>query len=84
MGVNKRKANPTAIIPEAPAKITRKKKKPKMLAVVNPDNCTGCEACIPFCPVDCIETVPRDISDNVGVIMEPVQIRKVNNRNVTG
>ena len=43
--------------------------------MVNSDNCTGCEACIPFCPVDCIEHVARDTSDNVGVIIEPVQIR---------
>jgi NAD-dependent dihydropyrimidine dehydrogenase PreA subunit len=75
MAVSKKKANPTAIIPEAPGKITRKKKKPKILAVVNPDNCTGCEACVPFCPVDCIESVPRDLSNNVGVIVDPVQIR---------
>ena len=72
---NPKKVNPTAIIPEAPGKITRKKKNPKILAVVNPDNCTGCEACIPFCPVDCIEHVPRDTSDNVGVVMQPVQVR---------
>jgi electron transport complex protein RnfB len=70
-----KKANPTAIIPEAPGKITRKKKTPKIIAVVNPDNCTGCEACVPFCPVDCIEHVPRDPSDNVGVVIQPVQVR---------
>ena len=58
-GPDPKKTNPTAIIPEAPAKITRKKKKPKEIAVVIPDNCTGCEACVPFCPVDCIEHTPR-------------------------
>ena len=72
---NPKKVNRTAIIPEAPRKITRKKKTPKILAVVNPDNCTGCDACVPFCPVDCIEHVPRDPSDNVGVVMQPVQVR---------
>ena len=70
-----KQANPSSIIPEAPGKITRKKKTPKIIAVVNPDNCTGCEACVPFCPVDCIEHVPRDPSDNVGVVMQPVQVR---------
>src|SRR5437899_7753564 len=70
-----KKANTTLIIPEAPAKITRKKKKPKELAVVIPDNCTGCEACVSFCPVDCIELTPRDTSDGINVVIPNVQIR---------
>jgi len=35
-----------------------KKKIFKELAVVYADNCTGCEACIEVCPVDCIYKVP--------------------------
>ena len=60
-------------IPGMPDKISRKKKKPKLLAVVREDGCTGCEACVPFCPVDCIEHVPRDKYPDV--VIPPVQIR---------
>ena len=59
-------------IPALPAKITKKKKKPKMVAVVDEDNCTGCQVCVPFCPVDCIQTVP---SQKYNIPIPPVQIR---------
>ena len=36
------------------AKAGPRKKLPKELAVINADNCTGCESCIEVCPVDCI------------------------------
>ncbi len=38
----------------------RDKKLPKEVAVINADNCTGCEACLEVCPVDCIVKVPGD------------------------
>ncbi len=34
-----------------------RKKMPRQLAVIYADNCTGCEACVSMCPVDCIEKV---------------------------
>lgn len=36
------------------AKKGPRKKVPKELAVINADNCTGCESCLEVCPVDCI------------------------------
>ena len=36
------------------AKAGPRKKLPKELAVINADNCTGCESCLEACPVDCI------------------------------
>ncbi len=43
------------------AKEAKKRKKlPKAIAIINADNCTGCESCIEVCPVDCISKVPGD------------------------
>ena len=39
------------------AKKGSRKKLPKEVAIINADNCTGCEACLEVCPVDCIYKV---------------------------
>ena len=43
----------------APAK-PAKKKFFKEIAVIYADNCTGCDACVEVCPVDCIYKVPGE------------------------
>ena len=59
-------------VPEPADKVNYKKKKPKLIAVVDEDNCTGCQVCVPFCPVDCIEPVPVE---KYGTPIPPVQVR---------
>ena len=60
-------------IPELAPNVKTKRNKPKLMAVVDEDNCTGCKVCIPFCPVDCIE--PVAINKHVYPPIPPVQIR---------
>lgn len=49
-----------AAAPPAKPAAKPRKKLPKELAVIFADNCTGCEACIEVCPVDCIYKVPGE------------------------
>ncbi len=59
-------------VPNLPDKVSSKKKRPKIIAFVDEDNCTGCQACVPFCPVDCIEPVAKT---KYHLPIPPVQIR---------
>ncbi|MEM8947408.1 MAG: 4Fe-4S dicluster domain-containing protein [Planctomycetota bacterium] len=47
------------------AKKAPRKKVPKELAIINADNCTGCESCLEVCPVDCIELKKLDRGDTM-------------------
>jgi electron transport complex protein RnfB len=44
--------------PKSAAAKPAKKKFFKEIAVIYADNCTGCDACVEVCPVDCIYKVP--------------------------
>ena len=50
------------------AKAGARKKLPKEVAVINADNCTGCEACLEVCPVDCIVKIPNPEAPEVNPI----------------
>ena len=69
---NKFKYDHYKTVPDPAEKVNFKKKKPKLIAVVDEDNCTGCQVCVPFCPVDCIEPTPIE---KYGIPIPPVQVR---------
>lgn len=47
-----------------------RKKAPPKLAVINQNGCTGCEVCIVFCPVDCIEIAPGVTHNQLQQVVE--------------
>lgn len=57
------------IAEERSKKLPRKKQPPKV-ALIHQSGCTGCEACIAFCPVDCIEIVPGIASTQFQQVVE--------------
>ena len=48
---------PSPAPPKPAAAVPARKKRPKELAVINQDGCTGCEVCLEVCPVDCMYVV---------------------------
>jgi len=49
-----------------------KKNRPRFIAVVN-GSCTGCEVCVDFCPVDCIDDA--SLAEHAGAGIPPIRIR---------
>jgi electron transport complex protein RnfB len=43
---------------------------PKILAIIDADECTGCLACVEVCPVDCIDTIPDDRHSGIVALCE--------------
>ena len=50
---------PASAAPAARPAAARKPRKPRPKALINENGCTGCEACITVCPVDCIVKIPN-------------------------
>jgi Pyruvate/2-oxoacid:ferredoxin oxidoreductase delta subunit len=48
-----------SVAPPKAAAPARKPRKPRPKAIINENGCTGCEACITVCPVDCIVKIPN-------------------------
>ena len=51
------------------ARVVKRRKKPKAIALIDEDSCTGCDVCIYFCPVEgcIIKTVGPEFSQLTGV-----------------
>ena len=61
-------------VADLPDEISHKKRKPRTMAVVDDGNCTGCQVCVPFCPVDCIEVTPKE-EHTFSSPIPPVRVR---------
>ena len=57
---------PASVAAAKPA--ARKPRKPRPKAIINENGCTGCEACITVCPVDCIVKIPNPETPEINPI----------------
>jgi Pyruvate/2-oxoacid:ferredoxin oxidoreductase delta subunit len=53
--------------------VAGKQSRPRLIAVVHP-SCTGCEVCVDFCPVDCIDGLPP--GERSGEMIPSIRIRE--------
>lgn len=51
-----------------PKPAPRKPRKPRPKALIDENGCTGCEACIVVCPVDCIVRLPGSVHSGVDTV----------------
>jgi electron transport complex protein RnfB len=45
----------------------------KMMHTVIESECTGCEKCVPVCPVDCIDMIPEEPTPQTWAWPEPAR-----------
>ena len=60
-------------VPKLPKAQRLRKRRPKRVAVVDEDNCSGCQVCTAFCPANCIEPVPAQKYDDT--VIPPMHVR---------
>jgi electron transport complex protein RnfB len=49
----------------------------KQMHTIIADECTGCELCLPPCPVDCIDMIPVPKTPETWVFPEPKGLRNI-------
>lgn len=55
-------------VPGATGTGRRRSSRRNMVAHIDSDLCTGCEACQDFCPTGCIRTIPGEVYETIGAV----------------
>jgi Pyruvate/2-oxoacid:ferredoxin oxidoreductase delta subunit len=64
---NKTSPDQTIGVP-TPSKPRSRKARKNLVAYIDSDVCTGCEACQDFCPTGCINTIPGEYYETIGAV----------------